>query len=297
VDIDPMELAKLDDLLDLAICADAGEVLEALLAAGSRPAEDLAPWKATCDGYRERYPLIGPEHADQKGFINSYRFIDRLCDHMKDDQVVTTDMGTALLSGHQVIRLKAGQRMMTTTGLGEMGYGLPAAIGASFARDKGEVMCLNCDGGMMMNLQELQTIAHHQLPIKLFIFNNDGYLMIKHTQKNLFKGAYSGSDRASGVSCPDFAKVAAAFEFPYFLISTWEDFETVLPQVQAATGPVVCELMMDPEQNSLPKLGLAIGADGKIVSPPLEDLSPLLPRDEMRRNMVIGMHPKSESLR
>ena len=121
-------------------------------------------------------------------------------------------MGTALLSGHQAIRLNKDQRIMTSTGLGEMGYGLPAAIGASFAKEGGEVISLNCDGGMMMNLQELQTIVHHQLPIKIFIFNNDGYLMIKHTQKNLFKGEYVGTDRESGVSCPDFSRIADAFQ-------------------------------------------------------------------------------------
>ena len=127
-------------------------------------------------------------------------------------------MGTALLSGHQVIRIRNKQRLMTSTGLGEMGYGLPAAIGASFARNKGEVICLNCDGGMMMNLQELQTITHHQLPIKIFIFNNDGYLMIKHTQKNLFQGLYTATDRDSGVSCPDFSKISTAFQIPYYAI-------------------------------------------------------------------------------
>lgn len=299
VDVDRDELRKLDDVVDLAIQADAGHFIEQLLVrarAVDFTAPDVSEWVARCERYRSRYPLIGPEHADQNGFINSYRFIDRLCEHFKADQVVTTDMGTALLSGHEAIRLKAGQRLMTSTGLGEMGYGLPAALGASFARDRGEVICLNCDGGMMMNLQELQTMVHHKLPIKLFVFNNDGYLMIKHTQKNLFQGKYSGSTPESGVSCPDFAKIATAFGLPYFSIRTWADFDAVIPQVQQASGAVLCEVFMDPEQGFLPKLGLAIGPGGKIVSPPLEDLSPLLPREELRENMIVGMHPKSEGL-
>lgn len=185
---------------------------------------------------------------------------------------------------------------MTSTGLGEMGFGLPGAIGASFARDRGEVMCLNCDGGMMMNLQELQTMVHHKLPIKVFIFNNDGYLMIKHTQKALFKGAFSGTNKATGVSCPNYKALAAAFEIPYFQIKTWQDFETVIPQVQASTEAVFCEVYMHPEQPLVPKLSLAVQADGTLVSPPLEDLSPLLPRAEIKENMIMGMHPKSESL-
>jgi acetolactate synthase-1/2/3 large subunit len=157
-------------------------------------------------------------------------------------------------------------------------------------------MCLNCDGGMMMNLQELQTMVHHALPIKLFIFNNDGYLMIKHTQNNLFAGRQVSVDRRSGVSCPNFSALAAAFGIPSFQIRTWDDFDTVIPQVQAATGPVICEVFMDPQQMFLPKLSLAMRPDGTLVSPPLEDLSPLLPREELGEAMVDGLHEKSAQL-
>ena len=255
-----------------------------------------AAWIAQCETYRKRYPWVGPEHADQPPFINSYTFMERLVGHFKPDQVIVTDMGTALLSGHQVLKIKDGQRLMTSTGLGEMGYGLPGAIGASFARERGEVMCLNCDGGMMMNLQELQTMAHHRLPIKLFIFNNDGYLMIKHTQTNLYAGRSVGVDQSSGVSCPDFSKLAKAFDFPAYQIRTWEDFDRVLPQVQAETGPVICEVFMHPQQYFVPKLSLAKLPDGSIVSPPLEDLSPLLPRHALHEDMIVGVHPKSKNL-
>jgi acetolactate synthase-1/2/3 large subunit len=228
--------------------------------------------------------------------MNSYRFMQRLNGFFKPDQIVVTDMGTALLSGHQVLRFREGQRFMTSTGLGEMGYGLPAALGVSFATDRGEVMCLNCDGGMMMNLQELQTIVHHQLPVKLFIFNNDGYLMIKHTQKSLFKGGYVGTDRASGVSCPDFSRLAAAFGMPSFQIRGWDECDATIAAVQAATGPVICEVFMSPTQLFSPKLGVVARADGSLVSPPLEDLSPLLPREVLEQAMIGGMHEKSKSL-
>jgi acetolactate synthase-1/2/3 large subunit len=297
VDIDEREVNKHASRTAEAICADAGAFMDALIAAlGSLELPDWAAWRIRCDGYRTRYPSIGPEHADVAPYINSYSFMERLHEHLHADQVIVTDMGTALLSGHQVLRMREGQRLMTSTGLGEMGYGLPAAIGASFARNRGEVMCLNCDGGMMMNLQELQTVAHHKLPIKLFIFNNDGYLMIKHTQNALFKGHKVGVDIATGVSCPDFSKLAAAFGMPSYQIRTWEDFDRVLPLVQAEAGPVICEVFMDPDQLFVPKLSVAIAPDGTLVSPPLEDLSPLLPRDELRDNMSGGLHPKSESL-
>lgn len=298
VDVDADELGKYPDRFDLTVCEDARSFISALLeTAGSLPKKDRRAWLDQCDGYRKRYPWVGPEHKDEDGFINSYPFMERLNRHFKKDQIVVTDMGTALLSGHQVLKFTPPQRLMTSTGLGEMGYGLPAAIGASFATNRGEVMCLNCDGGMMMNLQELQTMVHHQLPIKLIIFNNDGYLMIKHTQKALFKGRYAGTDKRSGVTCPDFSKLATAFSIPSFQIRTWEQFDEVIPKVQAMAGPVICEVFTHPEQPLVPKLSLAVREDGSLVSPPLEDLSPLLPRDELAKNMIVGMHPKSKGLK
>lgn len=301
VDIDPDEAAKHKARVQETLVCDAAEFLALLLqrwqaSAPTPPASCYAEWLAECRAYEAEFPWVDREHDDAPGFMNSYRFMQRLNGFFKPDQVVVTDMGTALLSGHQVLRLHDGQRLMTSTGLGEMGYGLPGAIGASFALDRGEVMCLNCDGGMMLNLQELQTVVHHQLPIKLFIFNNDGYLMIKHTQNAMFKTGYVGTDRASGVSCPDFSKLAAAFGMPAFQIRHWDECDATLAQVQAATGPVICEVFMHPEQLFTPKLSLVAKEDGSLVSPPLEDLSPLLPRAVLRRAMRVGMHAKSESL-
>jgi acetolactate synthase-1/2/3 large subunit len=295
VDIDPLELAKYKDRFDRTICADAAQFMAAVQSAFDEPLHAPPDWLRQCEDYRVRYPVVGPEHADRNGFINSYRFMERLNAFFKPDQVVVTDMGTALLSGHQILKMKPPQRLMTSQGLGEMGFGLPAAIGASFARDRGEVLCLNCDGGMMMNLQEIQTIVHHRLPIKIVIFNNDGYLMIKHTQNAWFAGRRSSTDRSTGVSCPDYRALAASFGIPAFRIHTWEDFDRVIPELQSLEGPAICEVFMDPEQLFVPKLG-TVQRDGKLVSPPLEDLSPLLPRDEMRQNMIVGLHPKSIGL-
>mgnify|MGYP000520645862 CR=1 FL=1 len=189
VDIDLQEVTKHGEKITLPILTDAKDFLIAMLTKLSSspcaPKNQLL-WLEQCKKYQVKYPIVANEHADRDGYINSYRFMQRLSDYFKPRQVIVTDMGTALLSGHQVLSIKHGQRLMTSTGLGEMGYGLPGAIGASFATHKGEVICLNCDGGMMLNLQELQTVVHHQLPIKLFIFNNDGYLMIKHNSKSIF---------------------------------------------------------------------------------------------------------------
>jgi acetolactate synthase-1/2/3 large subunit len=294
VDIDEYELAKYSERYKHAVISDAKVFITELIDQTKDYTNDISEWIATCDNYREKYQWVNPsDHPDREGFINSYPFMDKLSDYLKDNQIIVTDMGTALLSGHQALKLKKGQRLMTSTGLGEMGYGLPAALGASFATNKGEVICLNCDGGMMMNLQELQTMAHHQLPIKLFIFNNDGYLMIKHTQKALFKGRAAGTDQKSGVSCPDFTALAEAFKFKSFQIKTWEDFDAYIPQIQGYNGPVICEVFMHPQQTFVPKLSLAIQKDGTLISPPLEDLSPLISREELKANMLSGLHSKS----
>lgn len=297
VDIDPQEVSKHQTRIKEMIVCDAAVFMNALTERLQQLViKRKTDWLAKCNAYQDQFPWVGPEHDDQGGYMNSYRFMERLNSFFKKDQIVVTDMGTALLCGHQVLHIEDGQRLMTSTGLGEMGYGLPAAIGVSFATERGEVMCLNCDGGMMLNLQELQTVAHHKLPIKLFIFNNDGYLMIKHTQNALFKTGYVGTDKASGVSCPDFAKIAAAFDMPAFQIRNWDECDETLAKVQAATGPVICEVFMHPEQLFTPKLSLVSKEDGTLVSPPLEDLSPLVPRDVLKRAMLVGMHEKSKSL-
>lgn len=297
VDVDAAEGGKLGARVHRFVHADAAAFIGLLAEATLQGVGDKQPWIARCAAYREQFPWVGDEHADREGYMNSYRFMARLNQVLKPDQVIVTDMGTALLCAHQVLDLRPGQRLMTSTGLGEMGYGLPAAIGASFALDRREVMCLNCDGGMMMNLQELQTMVHHRLPIKLFIFNNDGYLMIKHTQNALFKSSYVGTNASSGVSCPDFGKLAAAFDIPAFSIRGWDECDRVLSEVQAIDGPVICEVFMHPEQVFSPKLSLVSKPSGELVSPPLEDLSPLVPLDVLTDAMLVEVHPKSTSLR
>jgi acetolactate synthase-1/2/3 large subunit len=297
VDIDPTELKKYPHRFNHPICADAGDFIDELLKQiALSPRQQKAEWIDWCNEVKQRFPRIGPEHDDKDGFINSYRFMDKLAAVMKSDQIVVTDMGTALLSGHQALPITPPQRLLTSQGLGEMGFGLPGAIGASIARNRGEVLCLNCDGGLMMNLQELQTVVHYQLPIKLIIFNNDGYLMIKHTQKAVLKGRYAGTDRKTGVSCPDYSKVAKAFDIPAYQIRTWADFDREMPKVQAHAGPVICEVFMHPEQFFHPKLGVAVQPDGTLISPPLEDLSPFLPRSVLAANIQVPILEKSEKI-
>lgn len=230
-------------------------------------------WLDQCNGWRLKYPWIeSPAHDDPPNYISPYRVMERLQPMLKPDQIITTDMGTALVCAFQTLRLKPPQRLMTSGGLGEMGCALPAAIGASFARGKSEVLCLHCDGGMMLNLQELQTIAHHQLPIKILVFSNDGYGMLKATQRGA-KMAYAGVNKASGVSCPDFRLVAQSFGMASAQVRIWEDWDRVMPWAMAETIPVLVEIFIDPEQKLVPKLD-PVYVDGKPTSPAFWDLSP-----------------------
>ncbi|OCH37513.1 thiamine pyrophosphate-binding protein [Aliivibrio fischeri] len=297
VDIDQKELNKFSDRLSMSVCSDAAQFISSVL---SQPKpithENLNNWVEKCNKYKEDFPIIGKEHDDTNGFMNSYRFMERMNLDISVDEIIVTDMGTALLSAHQVLNIKPPQRLMTSTGLGEMGYGLPAALGASFGANKKQVLCLNCDGGMMMNLQELQTVIHHELPIKIVIFNNDGYLMIKNSQKSLFDGRYSCSDKKSGVTCPDYKKVGEAFGYKTYQLYNWNDYDKYFAEFLAYPKASICEVFMDPEQPCLPKLGVAVRPDGSLVSPPLEDLTPLIPREEFLNAMIIEPLEKSRTI-
>jgi len=250
-------------------------------------------WINECINIRREFPIVDNYHVDDV-FPNSYKLIDRISDYLKTDQIIVTDMGTALLSGHQSIRLKDDMTMFSSYGLGEMGYGLPGALGAAIAGNGREVLCLNCDGGMMMNIQELQTIIQHNLPIKIVIFNNDGYLMIKHTQKMLFNGNYSAVDKNTGIVLPDYIKVATAFGYENFRIKTWSEFDFYFPRFMNHKGPSICEIYMPSEQEFIPKVKGVVKNDGCVFAPPLEEMSPILQMSDIKRIMKNDISKKSQ---
>lgn len=289
VDIDPTEFK---DFATMHVCADCGEVVRRLMTESYMNQE----WIDECVELRHEFPLVDTVcHADGE-FPNSYRLIDQISDFVTPHHIVVTDMGTALLSGHQVIRLKEGVKMFSSYGLGEMGYGLPAAFGAAIAGGGREVLCLNCDGGMMMNLQELQTIVQHRLRVKIVIFNNDGYLMIKHTQKMLFKGQYTAVNGNTGIVLPDYMKVAKAFGYERFRIKNWKDFYFYFRQFMDFDGPAICEIFMPPDQEFVPKVKGVVQVDGTIFAPPIEEMSPVLPFETMKRIMGSGLSTKSSKI-
>lgn len=244
-------------------------------------------WLDYCQYTSKEFPLVMPEHlADPK---NSYTFIDKFSKELPDNYTIVTDMGTALLSGFYGFRLKRNQKMFTSLGLGEMGYGLAAAVGAGFG-DK-PVMCLNCDGGMMMNLQELQTIINYNLPVKIVIFNNDGYLMIKHTQNMLFEGHKTAVDTSTGVGLPNYERVASAFGFEYFR-------EDKLSEFFSYPGQAILEVFMDPNQEFIPKVKGIKTQDNKIQAGLLEEMSPLLPLEVIETQMILGhLNERSKTIK
>lgn len=295
VDIDDNEGQKYETYLHLK--ENCKDVLEALLCESDRIFGDKIDWITYCDHLKKKYPLVDETIHKDGGHLNSYKFIDKMSDYLSDNHILVTDMGTALLSGHQTVRLKAGQTMFTSLGLGEMGYGLPGALGAALACPDRPVLCLNCDGGMMMNLQELHTIVENNLPVKIIIFNNDGYLMIKHTQKTFFKGHYVSVDKKTGIGLPDFSKVMPAFGYEHYQLKTWDDFDPVMKAFLSEPGPASLEVFMDPEQDFVPKVKGVIKEDLSILAPPIEELSPLLSLDEVKENMLVELSEKSKQIK
>lgn len=246
-----------------------------------------AKWLAWCRERVAKYPNVTASMRESKGKINPYVFLDILMRKLTGDDVVVCGNGSACVVTFQVAEIKKGLRLFCNSGSASMGYDIPAAIGAAFAH-KGRVICLAGDGSSMFNLQELQTIFHHKLPIKLFILNNDGYLSMRTTQKNFFKGNYVGEGPRSGVSFSDFTKVGAAFGLPSVKIEQL-DFEAELDRFLNTEGFGLAEIILDPEQLFEPKLSARQLPDGKIVSPLLEDMWPFLPREELEQNMLVPL--------
>ena len=254
-------------------------------------------WKKYCNKIRTEYPWVDKEHEHNTHYTNSYQFMDKLSNHLKDNHIIVTDMGTALLSGHQAIKLKPNQTMFTSLGLGEMGYGLAGALGAAMACPTKDVLCLNCDGGIMMNLQELHTIIENGLNVKIVIFNNDGYLMIKHTQKMLFKGNYVSVDKGTGIGLPNFSKLLPAFGYNYFSLSHNKVTDQTINTFLNHDGPAVLEVFMDPEQGFLPKVKGVKKEDNTILAPPIEDMSPLVSKEQLKNSMLVKLSNKSDQIK
>lgn len=291
VDIDPLELQKPNVRPDMPVVADLKDLIPALLAAPyDGPSDQHRRWLSWARERGPKFPVVLPEYRKTNQPCHPYVAMDALFEALDEEDIVVTGNGSACVVSFQVANIRRGQRLWTNSGCATMGYDLPAAIGVCAATNGNQrVICLAGDGSIMMNLQELQTIAGYKMPVKVFLLNNNGYVSIFQTHRNFFNGVEVGGGPKSNVTFPDFAKVAAAFDFSFSRIDNHGDLAGGIRAALDGDGPAICEIMIDEHASFAPKLGAKQHPDGRITSPALEDLSPFLPRDVLRENMLIEL--------
>ncbi|MCM1184216.1 MAG: thiamine pyrophosphate-binding protein [Roseburia sp.] len=285
VDIDAAELQKPTVRVDLPIHADLREVMREWLEC-AEPVNDCSEWLAWCRDIHQRYPAVLPQYYDKPEPVNPYVFIQEMSDYLGAEESVVTGNGAACVITFQAMRIKKGQRLFTNSGCAAMGYGFPASIGVAMARNGKRVVCIDGDGSFQMNIQELQTVVYHQLNLKIIIINNNGYHSIRQTQKNLFEPPLVGVCDGTGISFPSFEKLAWAYGLKYVKITRQDAIAERMDELLHTEGPVLCEVVCDPEQNFEPKLSSKVQPDGTIISPEIDDMFPFLPREEYEANKI-----------
>lgn len=312
VDVDAAELEKPTLHVDVPVQADAGGFLRALASAldvrGVPAASPDAPigaalpgafvadgaWQQRCRRWKREYPVVLQRHWDDARDTNVYAFIDALSSRLPQGYTTVVGNGSACVVGSHGCRIKTGQRFIINSAIASMGYDLPAAIGACKAIGGAELVCISGDGSIQMNLQELQTILTNRLPIKIFVINNNGYHSIRQTQDNLFaEHSHIGIGPESGdLGFPDLSKLAAAYGYPYVSCRSNGELEGMLDTVFSTPGAVIAEVFVSADQVFEPKSATKRLEDGSLYSPPLEDLAPFLPREELEAQMLVPLLPQ-----
>ena len=312
-DVDPEELKKPSVHVDMTVHADAKDLMETM-AAVLREEYDKKPvfdggeglpgmtWSETCRMYREKYPTIRKEQLkpDPTRDANVYAVVEALSSRLGEDQITVVGNGSACVVGGHAYIMKKGQRFLSNSAIASMGYDLPAAIGACMAAhdpefegdgySKHDIILLTGEGSIQMNIQELQTIIHHKMPIKIFLINNGGYHSIRQTQKNFFGEPLVGIGVDShDLSFPSMEKLAWAYGYPYVAAHHNSELGEAVEKTLAMDGPVICEIFVDMKQGFEPKAAAKMLPDGTMVSVPLEDLAPFLPEEELKENMIIPL--------
>jgi acetolactate synthase-1/2/3 large subunit len=293
VDIDKHEIEKLTLKNDLGINTDAKLFIQEMIKQlTSKPINlKIDSWLKYGKQLNKKYPNVPKEFWTEKKFVNPYCFTEELCNQLKPNETIVLANGVNVLNVcYQAFIVKKGQRVILNLGSATMGYGIATAIGASFAlNNKKRIICLEGDGSIQMNIQELQTIKHYNLPIKLFIHSNDGYLSNKGTQENLFGGRYVGSGSSSGITCPDFVKVGKAYGIKSIRINNHKDMKEKIKFVLDYPGPIICDINALKKLKLYPNLLTKKRPDGTFYSPPLEDMWPFLEPEELKENMFIPL--------
>ena len=296
VDVDPAELMKKTIHVELPVCMDAKvfmsgmiECIEKDASRDEKPLFQDEDWLKHCADWKKNYPVTLPKHWEENGSTaNVYAFIKYLSESLPENRLTVVSNGSACVVGSHNYVIKEGTRFIINSGVASMGYGLPAAIGACIADGRQETICIEGDGSIMMNLQELQTVLTNKLPIKLFLINNNGYHSIRQTQNNVFAGhsKVGIGPESNDLEFPDFGKIAEAFGYKYFAAHSNEEMKTLVDKVLSMDGPVFAEVFVSTDQVFEPKSGTKRLEDGTLVSPPLQDLAPYLPREEVEKNML-----------
>jgi len=287
VDIDAEEMRKPTVKIDLPVHANLKDVFELLLARPALPrTEARRGWLAWCQERRRKYPVVLPEYSRIKTAVNPYSFMDELFRQLDENEVVVAGDGTACVTAFQAAFIKKGQRLFHNSGCASMGFDLPAAVGAARARPGQRVICLAGDGSIMMNLQELQTIAGNGMPVKVFVLNNQGYHSIRQTQNNFFPDNTVGCGTESGLSFPEWERVAAAFGLGFTRCSNPDDLPRAVRDTLAGARPSLCEVVLDLQQQFAPKVTSKRLDDGTMVTAMLDDMAPFLDRAELEQNRV-----------
>ncbi|MCM1169823.1 MAG: thiamine pyrophosphate-binding protein [Bacteroides sp.] len=288
---DSLELTKPNVHVELPIRADIREFVEALDGKIATPLACPSEWLNICHQWKRDYPVVTERHYQTGSQANVYCLMNELSKRLKEGAVIVSANGSPCAVGGNAFLIKKNQRFIINSGCASMGYDLPAAIGACFATGKKDIYCLAGDGSIQMNLQELQTIVFHKLPVKILVINNRGYQSIRQSQRNLLKEyAMSGVGPDSGdLGFPDMEKIAAAYGIPYVALHDNKEVQTGLASFLDKEGYALCEVFVDTEQPFEPKPSAMKREDGSLFSPPLEDLAPFLPREELKKIMLIPL--------
>lgn len=287
IDIDEEELKKPGIKIDLKIKDDAKKALAQILKQTDKiKLPRFSSWVSQCDHWKKAYPVALDDYKKEKP-VNSYYFTDKLSDYAAKEDMIIVDTGTCFHVACQVWKIKQGQRFLTTGGLSSMGYWV-ASIGACVANNRKRTVVITGDGSLQMNIQELATIKHNKLPIKIFIFNNNGYLLIRHTQKNFMQGRLLGEGPETGVWCPDSLEIARAYGIKGVRINKVSEVESKIKEVMEHAGPVICDVMTPQWQLIIPRISSERMPDGTLVAKPYEDMYPFLPRKEFNKEMIVN---------
>jgi acetolactate synthase-1/2/3 large subunit len=294
VDVDAAELAKMGDSIHHKICCDAGVFIRALLARRNEIAQrDRSDWLTRCSQWKTRYPIVTDEHRKPSGGVSVYHLAEILAAELREnDWIVSGSSGSAIELFLFAFEVKRGQRVFHTTALGSMGFGIPASIGACLANERRQVVCVEGDGSLQFNIQELETVRRLGLPIKFFVLNNEGYASIRISQTAFFGEPRIGCDAKTGQTLPDVRKVAEAYGIQTAIIDGQANLRAEIRRVLDLPGPVVCDVQVIPEEVRAPRLASVQRPDGSFVSKPLEDLAPFLERAEFLENMIIPPLPE-----